>query len=514
MNLNPHAIPKPGSLALRAVDAAVDSRWPAAVSRASASTDLERDQRVRQATRSFARELAVVGAAAGGTAAVPGVGTGVAVAVSAGEFTVSITRTADLILTIGAIHGLTNASIEERRAWVLSILLFGDSASKGFTKLAGELGKGLGSKATAAIPTETLKAINKTLGRTILTKYGTKRGVIAIGRVLPFGIGAAVGGTANLVLTLAIGRHAATFFADLPEALRHDAPDPALRSSMIIAVNELTPSGGAVVDQTESINPQDVEQPAARLDRVLTPLLLDPQRVFVCASEDLCRDSAKARNFGFAAGQLSYVGDAYGIHKPAVLVVSMQVGDAEAPITMAQRSDQIRSRIDEAPGQRNPHMRGTTRALQIIHGLSPDSQSERLADGTHVLDTYAMANSVLCSALPTGGSSRRGKPTTTMLDNCGRHLAITIEALAPSIIVSQGSDTAQVIQGLATEVETISATMSRITIGDTDAIWCSLSHPAAGPPSSWSSPKPGSYFDTVVRPTLKSARVLAQQREL
>lgn len=42
-----------------------------------------------------------------------------------------------------------------------------------------------------------LQQINKKVGTTILTKYGTKRGGVAIGKLIPFGIGAAIGGSFN-----------------------------------------------------------------------------------------------------------------------------------------------------------------------------------------------------------------------------------------------------------------------------------------------------------------------------
>ena len=54
---------------------------------------------------------------------------------------------------------------------------------------------------------------------------------------------------------------------------------------------------------------------------------------------------------GFAGGQLSYVGnhyDAESVGAPMrILVVSMQVGDDEAPVTMARRSEQIQARMPE-----------------------------------------------------------------------------------------------------------------------------------------------------------------------
>ncbi|MDP1792789.1 MAG: hypothetical protein Q8K63_01520, partial [Acidimicrobiales bacterium] len=62
---------------------------------------------------------------------------------------------------------------------------------------------------------EVLRRVNGKLGRTIVTKYGTRRGAVALGRVLPFGIGAAIGGAANYGLIRVIGRQADAFFAQI-----------------------------------------------------------------------------------------------------------------------------------------------------------------------------------------------------------------------------------------------------------------------------------------------------------
>ncbi len=209
-----------GEIVMEVVDTAVTNRWDAAVRRADATPGADIDAQVRALRKSFARELATVGAAAGGTAASPGVGTVAGLSVAGSEFAWTTTRGADLILTIGAIHGHEGASLEERRAWILAVLLFGETASVNLGKLTTQTAKGLGKKATDAISVETLRAINRTLGRTVLTKYGTKRGAVAIGRLLPFGIGAAIGGTANYVLVRGVSRHADSFFRDLPGPLR------------------------------------------------------------------------------------------------------------------------------------------------------------------------------------------------------------------------------------------------------------------------------------------------------
>lgn len=206
---------RPGEVVLAGVDRVVSGRWEGA-RRTAAATTGTRDERVAQLKRAFSRELGTVGAAAGVVAAAPLVGTAATVATAGAELGWFTLRAGDLILAIAAVHGHTEPSVEERRAWVLSILAFGNSAAATFTKLAGEGGKGLGAKATARIPAEVLRRMNRSLGRTVVTKYGTRRGAIAVGRALPLGIGAAIGGTANYMLVRAIGRHADSFFVHLP----------------------------------------------------------------------------------------------------------------------------------------------------------------------------------------------------------------------------------------------------------------------------------------------------------
>lgn len=206
------ALVKVGETVLASVDTAVERRWDDAVRRAAATTAVGPAGRVAEVTESIAKELAAIGAASGGVAAVPGVGTLTSVTAAASEFGWVTLRLADLILTIAAIHGHEEADVEERRAWVLSILAFGDRATRGFTKVAGDVGQGVGARAVARVPVSKLQMVNRIIGRTVLTKYGSKRGAIALGRVFPFGIGAAIGGVANYATVHAIARHADRFF--------------------------------------------------------------------------------------------------------------------------------------------------------------------------------------------------------------------------------------------------------------------------------------------------------------
>lgn len=207
-----------GEAILGGVDKAIAFRWEPAKERARRITGTTVDDKVKALTSTYARELGAIGGATGAAAAAPGIGTVAVIAGSFAEFGYFAVRSSELVLTIGALHGHEDSTIDEQRAWILCVLAFGNGAAEGFTKLAGELGKGLGKKAVARIPTSTLQAINKAAGRTIVTRYGTKRGVVALGRAMPVGIGMAIGGGANYGTTHLLGRHANKFFTELPYA--------------------------------------------------------------------------------------------------------------------------------------------------------------------------------------------------------------------------------------------------------------------------------------------------------
>ncbi|SBT66796.1 hypothetical protein GA0070622_3823 [Micromonospora sediminicola] len=168
------------------------------------------EQVIRNLERMYVSALTGTGAAVGGAAAAPGVGTGVALALSAGEALSSLELSALFALSIAEVHGVRIDEIERRRTIVMGIML-GGSGSATISRVAERTGQHWGRQVVAKVPSETLKQINKVLGKHFVTKYGTKQGIIVLGRVAPFGIGALIGGGANAALaTLAVraGRRA------------------------------------------------------------------------------------------------------------------------------------------------------------------------------------------------------------------------------------------------------------------------------------------------------------------
>jgi hypothetical protein len=198
------------------VDAAVVSRWEPAKRRADAATGATLDDKLKEVRGVFSHELSVIGAATGGAAAAPGFGTAVSISAATAELGWIAVRITDLILTVAVIHGHGKASVAERRGWVLTILGFSGGATAGVTKLASEAGKGLGTKATRKVPIAAVRSFNRAIGRTIVQKYGTTRGVITLGQALPFGVGAVIGAGGNYITVRWLTAEADRFFRRLP----------------------------------------------------------------------------------------------------------------------------------------------------------------------------------------------------------------------------------------------------------------------------------------------------------
>lgn len=143
-------------------------------------------------------------ASAGAASALPGVIPGLGTAAQIGVEGASIS--ADLLYMLRCMSGMVNGisyiyqrdcnmPFNEEFVRVLGLWC-------GVLTLTKEATVRISSKIAIAqfqrVPAEIFKQINKRVGTTIVTKYGTKRGGIAVGKLVPFGIGALVGGGFNL----------------------------------------------------------------------------------------------------------------------------------------------------------------------------------------------------------------------------------------------------------------------------------------------------------------------------
>jgi hypothetical protein len=197
-----------------AVHTGAESRWEPAQQRAAALFGVTHEQKLIAVRKHFQKEMVGLGTATGAVAALPGAGTATALATGVADIGWVTVRNADLILTMAAIHGHTEAEVEERTAWILAVLVFGDDAAASFDQLARELGKKAASVATSA----TMKKMNKAMAKKVFKSYGTKKGALALGKALPFGMGAVFGATSSYRGLKALIRDADLFFGQIPRA--------------------------------------------------------------------------------------------------------------------------------------------------------------------------------------------------------------------------------------------------------------------------------------------------------
>ena len=202
------------STVVRAIDHAVTTRWEDALRRAEATTGTI-PERVDQITSRLATELAAVGAATGGVAALPGIGTVASLATSAADVGWMTTRACDVVMAIGAIHGRTDAAPEIRAAWVAAVLGYGDGAAGALPHILAAEARAAREQAGGRLSGGSLAALNQGFGRNLATRWLMRRLATSVGKALPFGIGAVVGGIANRASARTIARHADLMFATI-----------------------------------------------------------------------------------------------------------------------------------------------------------------------------------------------------------------------------------------------------------------------------------------------------------
>ena len=171
--------------------------------------------------RRFWQLSATAGGSVGAIAAVPVVGTGTALGISAVESVGFLEASIFYIIARAELHGLPTDDLMRRQTLVMTILL-GKAGEETLTKGIGRTSNHWANAVLTRIPAKSLRAVNSVLGRNMITKYGTKQGVIVLGRVIPFGIGAAIGGTLGAFSARAVMAAADAAFGPPPD----DFPPP------------------------------------------------------------------------------------------------------------------------------------------------------------------------------------------------------------------------------------------------------------------------------------------------
>ena len=166
--------------------------------------------------RHFTAATAATGTATGATAAVPGVTLPASLALGLGDATAFTSVAALYVFALAEIHDVPINDLERRRTLLLGILL-GDAGVDAVRKVAGRTGPHWARQFVKTVPIEAIRKVNRVLGPNFVTKYGTKQGVLVLGKQVPLGIGAAIGGFGNAAFARFTIRSAKRAFGPPPE---------------------------------------------------------------------------------------------------------------------------------------------------------------------------------------------------------------------------------------------------------------------------------------------------------
>ncbi|MBB5641832.1 hypothetical protein [Cryobacterium roopkundense] len=196
------------------------------------------DEIVRVLERRYLTAVTTGGAFVGATAVIPGVGTGITLALSGVETAGFLEATALFAQSVSEVHGLTIDDPERARALVMTMML-GTEGSDLVRQLAGQFTGGgtartayWGELITTSLPRTILGPLTDKLKAVFIRQFAAKGGVSLLGKALPFGVGAVIGGTGNHLLGKRVVHSSRLAFGPAPLILGPEL-EPTIRLAVV-----------------------------------------------------------------------------------------------------------------------------------------------------------------------------------------------------------------------------------------------------------------------------------------
>lgn len=179
------------------------------------------DELAQRIGRYYVRSLTTTGAAAGGVGAVPGIGTAASLGASAGAAVGFLELTALYAQSIAELAGLHTKNDKESQALVMTIMLGEDGRELLKQASSGQPGTRYGTLGPAAWIASGITGLTErafsALSRRFMTTLVKGEAVRWMGRMVPFGIGAGIGGLANRNLARQVVIQTHETFGNLPQ---------------------------------------------------------------------------------------------------------------------------------------------------------------------------------------------------------------------------------------------------------------------------------------------------------
>lgn len=171
--------------------------------------------------------LAVTGGGAlvGGAAVIPGVGTAAALGLSAAAAVGFLEATALFSTALAELHGVRMVDPDRASTLVMAIML-GEEGTELLSSLSGQAaGRGRGptqawtTAFTRSVPLAGFGTVRAKIQTMFLRSLLKTQGSALLGRALPFGIGAVVGGVGNRLMGRAVVANAREAFGPIPDTI-------------------------------------------------------------------------------------------------------------------------------------------------------------------------------------------------------------------------------------------------------------------------------------------------------
>jgi len=149
-------------------------------------------QIIRMLEKEYLNVVATTGGAVGAVAAFPAVGTMTGALLTTSDIGTFFASSAAFALAVADVHGIEVEDVPRRRALLLATVL-GDKGAKDVESAIGGSTTAWGKVLLTSMPQSSLKKVNKALANHFVKRQLAKQGGLALGRLLPFGVGVAVG---------------------------------------------------------------------------------------------------------------------------------------------------------------------------------------------------------------------------------------------------------------------------------------------------------------------------------
>ncbi len=222
--------------------------------------DADNLQIVRILERRYLTAVTTGGAAVGATAVVPGIGTGMTLALSGVETVGFLDATALFAQSLAELHGIRVDDPDRARALVLTLMLGSEGVDLVSQWAKQAAGKGVprerywGELITKSLPRAAVGPLVDRLKTSFVRQFAAKGGASVIGKALPFGIGAAIGGAGNHLLGRRVLVGSRRAFGVPPVVFPADLePKPGARRVEHSMLHVIKRAGGAVADAGRSV---------------------------------------------------------------------------------------------------------------------------------------------------------------------------------------------------------------------------------------------------------------------